>query len=328
MRLLGVLILGAAWAGSATSAGSAASATPGRALPEWAYPTCPASARRTADPGRVLSVPGSQIHFTEADISRRSVTSDWFPQEHPALPSILAASHAPDKIACGYCHLPDGSGRPENAKLAGLTAPYIIAQVQALKTRARRAAQTDWVPTQLMVQSMADLSDEEIAAAADYFSHRAAKSFVRVVERNQVPNHTLGCFVFLPTRGHAVPLGSRIVEMPADVERFESRDPHTTYVAYVPKGAIERGRRLASTGGGGRTQVCSSCHGLSLKGGTSLPAPPLAGRFPAYLFRQLYGFQSGARAEDGAQSMGAVAARLTRTDMIDLAAYAASLDPE
>ncbi len=59
-----------------------------------------------------------------------------------------------------------------------------------------------------------------------------------------------------------------------------------------------------------------------------MPGPPLAGRFPGYLFRQLYGFQSGARAEDGAQVMSTVAARLTRSDMIDLAAYAAALDPE
>jgi cytochrome c553 len=179
-----------------------------------------------------------------------------------------------------------------------------------------------------MAQSTSALSDEEIAAAADYFSHRPVKSFVRVVERNQVPNHTLGCFVFLSAPGRAAPLNSRIVEMPIEAERFERRDPHTTYLAYVPRGAIERGRRLADTGGGGRTQACATCHGVDLKGGAGLPGPPLAGRFPAYLFRQLYGFQSGSRAEAGAQVMSAVAARLTRTDMIDLAAYAAALDPE
>ncbi len=317
-----ILILGATWAVHATSA------APAGAFPAWAYPTCPASARRAGDAGRVLSVPGSRVHFTEADISRWSVTSDWFPKDHPALPAILAASHGPDKIACGYCHLPDGSGRPENAKLTGLAAPYIIAQVQALKTGARRAAQPDWAPTHLMAQATADLSAEEIAAAAEYFSQLPVKSFVQVVESNQVPNHALGCFVFLPVPGHPVPLDSRIIEMPVDVERFESRDPHTSYIAYVPRGAIDRGRRLAGTGGGGRSQVCSTCHGPNLKGGTGLPGPPLAGRFPAYLFRQLYGFQSGARGDDGAQSMSAVAARLTRADMIDLAAYAASLDPE
>jgi cytochrome c553 len=61
--------------------------------------------------------------------------------------------------------------------------------------------------------------------------------------------------------------------------------------------------------------------------GSELEGPPLAGRFASYLFRQLYGFRSGARAGDSAQPMQSVVANLTQADMIDLAAYAASLNP-
>jgi cytochrome c553 len=124
-----------------------------------------------------------------------------------------------------------------------------------------------------------------------------------------------------------VSLRQSIIEMPIDVQRFEMRDPHTTYIAYVPKGSIERGRKLARSGGDGRTQPCAACHGPDLKSGPDLEGPPLAGRFATYLFRQLYGFQSGTRAGDTTQPMQTVVAQLTQSDMIDLAAYAASLKP-
>ncbi len=61
--------------------------------------------------------------------------------------------------------------------------------------------------------------------------------------------HDIACFIFVPSVGWTAPLGLSIVEMPTDVERFEHRDPHTSYVAYVPKGGLERGRILAGTGG-------------------------------------------------------------------------------
>jgi cytochrome c553 len=55
--------------------------------------------------------------------------------------------------------------------------------------------------------------------------------------------------------------------------------------------------------------------------------PPLAGRSPSYLFRQLYAFRIGARGGPQAAAMQQVAAKLSQADMIALAAYAASLRP-
>jgi cytochrome c553 len=274
-----------------------------------------------------MSVPGSPVHFTASDIANWAVVRDWFPNEHPGMPAVVATSHSPQLTACGYCHLPDGSGRPENAKIAGLSAAYIIAELNLFKAGGRHPAQPDWIPSSSMTRLSADLSTDEIATAAEYFSHQAVKSFVQVIERAEVPNHRSACFIYAPGPGRAVPLQSTIVEMPADLERFERRDPHTTYVAYVPVGSIARGRQLAMGGDPGRVELCSMCHGADLRGGTTLPGPPLAGRFPGYLFRQLYGFQSGARTGEAAQAMQPVVAGLTQADMIDLAAYAASLQP-
>jgi cytochrome c553 len=267
------------------------------------------------------------MHFTEADLARASTTPDWFPLEHAKLPAVVAAGHSGNKIACGYCHLADGSGRPENAKIAGLPVAYIIAQVRSIHTQERGPAKPEWAPSALMKGAVADLSDQEIAEAAEYFSRQKTRSYVRVLEREFVPQHGVSCGIFIPADGRLTRLRQAILEMPIDVERFERRDPHTTYIAYVPKGSVERGRQLASTGDDGRTQPCAGCHGADLRSGPELEGPPLAGRFASYLFRQLYGFQSGARAGDSAQPMQSVVAKLTQADMIDLAAYAASLNP-
>jgi cytochrome c553 len=154
-----------------------------------------------------------------------------------------------------------------------------------------------------------------------------AGSKVHFTEADLARAYGVACDIFIPASGRIAPLRQAILEMPIDVERFERRDPHTAYIAYVPKGSVERGRQLASAGDNGRTQPCVGCHGADLRSGPEFEGPPLAGRFASYLFRQLYGFQSGARAGDSAQPMQFVVAKLTQADMIDLAAYAASLKP-
>lgn len=316
--LFGVAALGAPCLGSAAQASGP---------PEWAYPSCIREpAGKPIDNVVQLNVPGSSNHFTAADIGRASLAPDWFPREHSALPAILAVGHS-DKIACAYCHLPDGSGRPENAKLAGLPVSYIFTQVKALHAGQRQPGKAGWPPTVLMQEAISDLTDAQIVAAAEYFSRQKNASFVTVLERDYAPAHKPDCGIFVSVPGHLVPLQQRIIEMPIDTQRFKLRDPHTVYVAYVPKGSIERGRSLAGSGDNGRTQPCGACHGADLKSGPDLEGPPLAGRFATYLFRQLYGFQSGARAGDTAPPMQAVVAKLTQSDMIDLAAYAASLKP-
>lgn len=295
------------------------------AFPEWAYPPCnrPAGEPNDSIP---LSVPGSSVHFSAAQIAQRSIAPDWFPHEHSRLPDALSNSHS-DKYACAYCHLPDGSGRPENAKLTGLSRGYIFAQVRAVHAGERQPAKSGWPPTVLMQDAIANLTDDQILEAAEYFSGQRHVSLVRVLEREFAPAHKAACGLYVADSGRLTALKQRIVEMPADTSRFEARDPHVEYLAYVPKGSIRRGRKLATTGGNGRTQPCAACHGTDLRSGPDFEGPALAGRFATYLFRQLYGFQSGARAGDIAQPMRAVVANLTQADMIDLAAYAASQKP-
>jgi len=131
------------------------------------------------------------------------------------------------------------------------------------------------------------------------------------------------------------PLTDRIVEvLDGDHEQFYD-NPHVGYIAYVPLGSIECGRALVAAGSvaagsaGAQTaalpaaQSCTTCHGADLHG--LGPVPPLAGRSPSYLVRQLYDFKTGARNGSLAPLMKPVASRLSTQQMTDIGAYIASL---
>ena len=55
--------------------------------------------------------------------------------------------------------------------------------------------------------------------------------------------------------------------------------------------------------------------------------PPLAGRSPSYLVRQMYDMQQDNRKGSWTELMKPVVERLTTDDMLNIAAYAASLNP-
>jgi cytochrome c553 len=149
---------------------------------------------------------------------------------------------------------------------------------------------------------------------------------VRVVERALVPATHVEGWVYVADAGtRREPLAGRILELAPDVSRHEMRDDHLRYLAYVPPGSLARGKSLVRTGASSATTGCVSCHGADLLGAGL--APPIAGRSPTYLLRQLLALQTGARAGVGAALMKTVVAGIGLDDMVAAAAYAASLPP-
>ena len=287
-------------------------------FPDWAFPGPAPGNSDPASESRLIHVPGSAVTMREQDARKIHLPPDWFPKEHAPMPMGVGVSRGPDLWACGYCHLTDGSGRPENATLQGLPAAYIREQVAAFRSGERKSAKADWRPTQNMANVANNATDTEIEAAAEYFSNGRFTSRVRLIESANAPRvETLG-YVWGKVPGPKEPLGRRIVEVPVDSADFEKRNPHTRFVAYVPKGSLARGRRLAES------QGCATCHGEGLRGGVTAVAPPIAGRSPTYLFRQLYGFKLGQRSNAGAEPMRRMSVGLDVDQMIDLAAYVAS----
>ena len=93
-------------------------------------------------------------------------------------------------------------------------------------------------------------NDAEVRIAADYFSKLKFRKWIRVVETDKVPKTEISSHNMLveAASGGREPIGKRIIEVPENLERIELRDPRTGFVAYVPKGAVARGKKLVESG--------------------------------------------------------------------------------
>lgn len=292
--------------------------------PAWAYPVMDPGFQRPPDDGRKHRVPGSDREFTLTEINDAFNPPDWYPNEHPPMPQTVAHGRKPDVRACGQCHMPHGLGHPESSGLAGLSADYIVQQMVDYRAGRRKSA----VPARSasMVAIAGAATDAEVREAAEYFSSLKATKWIRVVESETVPKTYVGAGNMrhaTPNAG-SEPIGQRIIEIPESSELAELRDSHTGFLAYVPVGAITRGQALVTAGSDGKAR-CEGCHGRDLKGLGD--TPPLAGRSPIYLARQLIDFQRGARNGVYASLMASSVATLSERDIIDITAYIASLAP-
>lgn len=292
-------------------------------LPYWAYPV---TTRKfpAPDPNQRGHLPGTKVTFTRAGVNDRFNAPDWYPTSHPKMPDIVAHGRKPDVYACGYCHLPNGQGRPENASLAGQPADYIVQQVADMRS-GRRKSSTDKMGSINAMMAVAKASnDAEVKIAADYFSKLKYQKWIRVIEADMVPKTAVGDRNMMNVvSGAKEPIGKRILELPVSLERTEWRDSKSGFIAYVPKGAIARGKKLVESGAG--AFPCAACHGPGYKGNGNVPA--LAGRSPSQITRQLYDFKAGSRNGEGAAMMKPEVANLSDDMRIDIAAYLASLDP-
>jgi cytochrome c553 len=292
--------------------------------PAWAYavPAPDNEAIAPRDDGTLFSLPGSRGHFTRSQISGagHAPPADWYPGDHPAMPKLVAAGDAARGItACAGCHYPNGKGRPQNANLAGLDADYLARQLRDMKNGLRKSAEPRKHNARQMRDFAKAMTDAEITQATAYYASLPPTVPIRVVETRTVPRMRSQEGMWLPDEsGAREPIGNRVIETPVNADREQLRDPRAGFVAYVPVGALAKGRRLMATLG------CSGCHGDGLRGSDSM-APAIAGRSPSYLARQLYDFQQSTRHGEMATAMQPVAAKLTATDIVNLAAYAASL---
>jgi len=295
------------------------------ALPYWAYPVPkPGPAPAMLDNSALKTLPGTKARFTEAGVNDRFNVPDWYPKDHPLAPPIVLHGRKPNVFACGYCHLPNGQGRPENASLAGQPAGYIVQQVADMRSGARKSSTDKMGSINAMMGVAKASNDAEVRIAAAYFSKLQFRKWIRVVETDTVPKSQISSHNMLIKAGAGrEPIGMRIIEMPENLDRIELRDPRTGFVAYVPKGAVARGKRLVESGAG--AFPCAACHGPTYKGNGSVPA--LAGRSPSELVRQLYDFKSGTRNGEGAAMMKPEVANMNDQMRLDIAAYLSSLDP-
>jgi cytochrome c553 len=287
--------------------------------PSWAFQVI--EAQLPPESPEPKTIPGSSRKYVPKEIDDLYNPPDWFPDQHPPAPDVIVKGR-PGVMACGSCHLMSGLGHPESADLTGFTAAYIVQQMMEFRSGERE----DFA--RRMDGFAKAMTDEEIRQAAAYFASLPRRRFVRVEEAAMVPKTFVGQgrmrFVD-PKQTGTEPIGDRIITLPEDQELARLRDPRSGFIAYVPPGSLAAGKALAE-GGGGKTVACATCHGDGLKGVENVPR--LAGVHPIYLVRQLIHFKEGSRKGLNAALMGGPVAQLSLRDMIDLAAYAASLNPE
>ena len=292
-----------------------------------------------AEQTKLLHLEGSKAAYSLVDIRDGQNVIDWFPGDHAPMPDVIA--HGPSKLGdakrgCGSCHLPNGKGRPENAGVAGLSVSYIMRQLQDFRSGRRRSADPRKPNTNTMIDLAKALDDDELKAAAEYFGSLPWTSRIRVVETALVPRTRIVGNLFLPLeQAKTEPIGARIIEVPEDENQTETlRNPRVGFVAYVPPGSIARGKELVVTGGAkvignqfirGKATPCITCHREDLMGAGD--SPPIAGRSPSYMVRQIWDIQQGVRNSEPAQLMKLAVANLTPDDLIAIAAYVASRVP-
>jgi cytochrome c553 len=262
------------------------------------------------------------------DTPVRVQPADWFPNDHPYMPQIVAeGDQGRGIIACSLCHYPNGKGRSENASPAGLDRDYIVRQLHDMKNDLRHSAEPRKANTNAMITFAKAMTEQEIQQAATYFSSMKWTPWIKVVESETAPKVRSAGGLYIPLEGADAgmePIGNRIVEVPVNAEHTETlRDPHSPFIAYVPPGSVEKGKELVTTGGNGKTIQCSICHGEDLNGLGSVPA--IAARSPSYLARQLNDIQQGTRKGSMAALMKPVVAKLTPDDILNITAYVASL---
>ena len=199
-----------------------------------------------AEQTRARHIDGSGQAFSLVDIRDGQNVVDWFPDEHPPMPDVVA--HGPTRLGankrgCASCHLPTGKGRPENAAPVALPITYFIRQISDFRSGLRRTADPRKPNTNTMIELAKAMTDEEIKAAAEYFGSMKWTPWVHVVETDRVPKTRISGNLFLPRPGEQTePIGERLIEMPQDEEQAETyRNPHSGFVAYVPVGSIAKG---------------------------------------------------------------------------------------
>ena len=296
--------------------------------PRWAYGDGERG-KSLADNGKAWRVVGSTRSFRLAQVNDSWAPADWHPNDHPPMPEIpVAKGRKPDLRACAWCHLPNGLGHPQSGNLAGLSIDYMTRQLADFKTGARHPS----VGITVMTNISRALTPQERDAALTYYSHLRQRPWVKVVETDLVPQTVIveGGLRINREPQQLEPLGDRIIEVPMDAERSRLNDSRASFIAYVSKGSIARGKAFVANPK--KVVTCTECHGKELRGAaqaphSTLPVPSLRGRSPTYLVRQLYDFHSGARSGPGAELMKPVAFQLTLHEMNDVAAYIASLAP-
>ena len=204
-------------------------------LPDWAYTPPPPPGgpppptALPADDAAAVSIPGTSTTFTRGQLRAQKETMDWHPEDRRGTIPDIARFGKSGVRQCTLCHLPDGSGRPENAPISSYHPTYFVQQMQDYRDGLRKSADPRKANTNLMIGFAKATTREEDMAAAQYFARQPYPRRIKVVEAKTAPKVRLqgGMHMAVPANEGggmvAIPAGE-IVEIPDDNLRAEARD--------------------------------------------------------------------------------------------------------
>ena len=238
----------------------------------WAYViNDPDVTADPVDPDEVVTVPGSSVSMPRSAINIDNGPPDWHPDAHPPMPEVVARGGGEGVVACGYCHLPNGQGKPENAGVAGQPYEYIVQQMTDWRNGLRRPGEPRQGPTSFMERIGLATTDAEARIAAEYFASIDFKPWVRVVETDAVPVTRFAGWIHEVVEGGGVePIGTRVVR--------DAGGPGAEQAARRLVGL----HRLRAVGRGGAGAPHRAHRRRQLRGVHRLPRPRPARRRPRF----------------------------------------------
>ena len=132
LRTLGVLAIALPVSSNYAQTAGPTDAAITDGLPNWAFIWDP-NVKVPPPDDQPNSLPGSTASYSWKQARDLFVVPDWHPADHGQMPDIVANGRKPDVRACGACHRAEGTGGPENARLAGLPVSYIVQQIADFK---------------------------------------------------------------------------------------------------------------------------------------------------------------------------------------------------
>lgn len=313
---------------SAAAVPMATAPTPPPPALAWAYPVAPPDTAELDMPSGRYVTPDGKHTLTAAQVDKLTpAEKDWFPQNHPIPPAVVLAPGKDQAIPCAECHTVNGQGMAGVPDIAALPASYLLEQLAAFRSGARRSAMPHYLGTGVMTATARAWSDSDLQAAVTYYASLPRHAPTRVVVTDASPPMRMerwGWTYLDPAGGPKHPLNGSVAESPESLTKLFLGDLSNRQLVYVSHATLTLGDALIRSGGG-NGQPCTVCHGASLRG--TAVAPPLAGRDPGYLARQLWDIRSGARTGGNVKLMQGPARGLSAGDITALAGYLASLTP-
>jgi cytochrome c553 len=215
-------------------------------LPAWAFLWDP-NVKVPPPDDKPNPLQGSNAAFSWKQARDLFFAPDWHPDDHSAMPEIVASGRKPDVRACGSCHRVEGTGGPENASLAGLPVSYFVQQLADFKSGARKMSGPERPSTQFMMASAKGITEAEVLAAAEYFAALMPKRIIKVVESETIPKTGPSRLFFVKSpEGGTEPLDHTICGEAAETILEKGRSaPGTTLFELLA--AIHRLKRQLDT---------------------------------------------------------------------------------